>query len=177
MEIQITDGEQFCGTPLHKLELALRYDVLLKPVGLERWDHFDREALHVTTAMTPVGGYVDVEVSAAAAAAEQPIPPSNQGGDRVPEMEACLLFHPKPDEPRGLKTGQLLQMAVRTQRRGTGAALVRRLIQEARARGFGEITCHARHYAIPFYAKLGFQEFGDRFEEVGMEHAHMRLVL
>jgi predicted GNAT family N-acyltransferase len=77
------------------------------------------------------------------------------------------------------ETGRLFQMAVVQDRRGAGLgrAIVQRVVAEARQRNVREVTLHARHYAIPFYRKLGFTEHGDHFTEVGMEHATMSLPL
>jgi ribosomal protein S18 acetylase RimI-like enzyme len=83
----------------------------------------------------------------------------------------CVLFHPE-----GPATGRLFQMAVEPARQGThvGQALVRELEQEVSRRGFRTVTLHARETAVGFYARLGYQVFGEPFTEVGVPHRHMR---
>jgi predicted GNAT family N-acyltransferase len=67
-------------------------------------------------------------------------------------------------------------MAVEPARQGThvGQALVRELEQEVSRRGFRTVTLHARETAVGFYARLGYQVFGEPFTEVGVPHRHMR---
>lgn len=71
---------------------------------------------------------------------------------------------------------KLRQMAVtaETQGKGIGAALVRFAHTWARAQGYKEITLNARTSAQGFYEKLSYKTYGDRFEEVGVEHIEMR---
>jgi len=89
-------------------------------------------------------------------------------GDRV---VGCVLFHPE-----GPETGRLFQMAVEPERQGSGLGtrLVRALEQEVSARGFREITLHARDAAVGFYARLGYVTFGPPYVEVGIAHQNMR---
>jgi predicted N-acetyltransferase YhbS len=83
----------------------------------------------------------------------------------------CVLFHPE-----GEHTGRLFQMAVASglQKGGVGTKLVRRLEEEVRGRGFGEVILHARQTAVPFYERLGYACFGEPYTEVGLPHRHMR---
>jgi predicted N-acetyltransferase YhbS len=83
----------------------------------------------------------------------------------------CVLFHPE-----GLETGRLFQMAVEPalQGRHIGQQLVRALETEVVRRGFRTVTLHAREGAVGFYARLGYEVFGEPFTEVGIPHRHMR---
>jgi predicted GNAT family N-acyltransferase len=83
----------------------------------------------------------------------------------------CVLFHPESEH-----TGRLFQMAVESglQKGGVGTKLVRRLEDEVRGRGFGEVTLHARQTAVPFYERLGYACFGEPYTEVGLPHRSMR---
>lgn len=92
-------------------------------------------------------------------------------GDRV---VGCVLFHQE-----GPGTGRLFQMAVEPDRQGTGLGtrLVRALEAEVARRGFGEITLHARDTAVDFYARLGYQAYGEPYLEVGIPHQSMRKTL
>jgi ribosomal protein S18 acetylase RimI-like enzyme len=86
-------------------------------------------------------------------------------------LVGCVLFHPE-----GPGTGRLFQMAVEPARQGkhVGQALVRELEREVSRRGFRAVTLHARETAVGFYARLGYQVFGEPFTEVGVPHRHMR---
>jgi predicted N-acetyltransferase YhbS len=83
----------------------------------------------------------------------------------------CVLFH-----PQGSETGRLFQMAIEPARQGTGLGtrLVRTLEDELVARGFREVTLHARDTAVGFYARLGYEPFGPPYAEVGIPHQNMR---
>ena len=61
--------------------------------------------------------------------------------------------------------------------RGVGVAILRRLIEQARALNYPSVELHAQTHAVPFYEKLGFTKFGDEFVECGIKHFHMRLDL
>lgn len=71
---------------------------------------------------------------------------------------------------------KLHQMVVdpRVRGQGVGRLLVGAVEAHARRRGINEIVLHARHYAVPFYEKLGFAKEGEPFTEVGMDHWVMR---
>lgn len=87
---------------------------------------------------------------------------------------ACVLFHPE-----GPEMGRLFQMAVEPDRqgRGLGTRLVRALEEAVAARGFREVTLHARDAAVGFYARLGYVSFGAPYVEVGIPHQNMRRTL
>lgn len=61
--------------------------------------------------------------------------------------------------------------------RGVGAAIMRVLVEQARALGYPSVELHAQVHAIPFYAALDFTAEGERFMECGIEHQTMRLAL
>jgi len=86
----------------------------------------------------------------------------------------CVLFHPD-----GPGTGRLFQMAVEPDRQGTGLGtrLVRALEAEVARQGFREITLHARDTAVGFYARLGYEPYGEPYFEVGIPHQDMRRVV
>ena len=89
-----------------------------------------------------------------------------QDGDVI----GCAAFHPEE------RTGRLYQMAVYEEHRGKGIGgkLVAELERHLRDRGFEEIYLHARHYAVPFYEKLGYEIFGEPFVEIGIDHRKMK---
>ncbi len=61
--------------------------------------------------------------------------------------------------------------------RGIGTLILRRLLDEARRLGIREPFLHAQVQAVPFYEKLGFASEGDVFDEAGIPHVRMSLVL
>lgn len=61
--------------------------------------------------------------------------------------------------------------------RGIGTQILLRLLQEARRLGIREPHLHAQVQAVPFYGKLGFACRGDAFDEAGIPHVRMSLVL
>jgi predicted GNAT family N-acyltransferase len=61
--------------------------------------------------------------------------------------------------------------------RGIGTLILRRLLEEARRLGIREPYLHAQVQAVPFYEKLGFERKGGEFDEAGIPHVRMSLVL
>lgn len=88
----------------------------------------------------------------------------------------CSILVPLKEDP---KHAQLMQMAVDTklQGRGVGKLIASEMISFAKKIGLEEISCHSRDYAVNFYAKLGFEVYGETFEEAGIAHKHMRIML
>jgi YbgC/YbaW family acyl-CoA thioester hydrolase len=60
---------------------------------------------------------------------------------------------------------------------GVGRAVLRALLQAARARGDRAVRLHAQASAVGFYLRAGFAPEGPVFEEAGIPHQAMRLVL
>lgn len=61
--------------------------------------------------------------------------------------------------------------------RGVGEYLLLALLDEARQRGWPDVSLHAQTSAEGFYARHGFIPEGARFQEAGIQHQHMRLHL
>ena len=72
-------------------------------------------------------------------------------------------------------TVQMRQVAVDDRKQGVGIGRLMVVESEAEARrcGFTRIMLHARDTAVPFYKKLGYEEVGDEFIEVGVRHQEM----
>lgn len=72
--------------------------------------------------------------------------------------------------------GKIGRMAVRADRRGQGIgeALLRALLELARAGGLQATWLHAQLAAQALYARNGFVAHGPRFVEAGIEHRAMR---
>jgi GNAT superfamily N-acetyltransferase len=87
------------------------------------------------------------------------------------ELIGCCVLTPK-----GGKTVQLRQMAVRKDHQGKriGAALLQFAEATARDQGFSILMMHARDPVLGFYEKCGYQVAGAQFFEVGMGHHKMQ---
>jgi predicted GNAT family N-acyltransferase len=111
------------------------------------------------------------------------------GEQQVPaELERDALdplsFHVLALDPAGRALGtarltperRIGRMAVLADHRGQGVsqALLAALVDEARRRGWAEVTLHAQLHALAFYAQAGFVPSGPAFVEAGIEHREMR---
>jgi predicted GNAT family N-acyltransferase len=76
-------------------------------------------------------------------------------------------------------SGKIGRMAVLAEWRGqgVGAAILRRLLEEAAGRGLASVYLHAQVPVLGFYARFGFVAEGDEFEEANIPHRLMRLRL
>jgi predicted GNAT family N-acyltransferase len=79
----------------------------------------------------------------------------------------------------GAKQAQIGRMAVLTQFRnqGIGRKILEKLIDLAKFQGAETIVLHSQVAAIPFYQKLGFQSQGPIYDEAGIAHRNMILLL
>lgn len=75
--------------------------------------------------------------------------------------------------------GQIGRIAVLPDWRGNGvgAALLRTLLEQARARGLPHVHLHAQSDAADFYRAFGFAASGEDFMEAGIPHRPMHLSL
>ncbi len=113
-------------------------------------------------------------------------------GQNIPEAEEWdeldarsihVIARDNDNHPIG--TGRLTpddkigRMAVLDAWRGqhVGDAIMRALIERARAQHRGALEMHAQSYAIPFYQRFGFEPYGDEFLEGDIPHHMMRLEL
>lgn len=79
----------------------------------------------------------------------------------------------------GNKQAQIGRMAVLAQyrRQGVGKWLLNELIGQANSQGMQSIVLHSQVSAIPFYEKQGFQAEGAIYDEAGIPHRNMILLL
>ena len=61
--------------------------------------------------------------------------------------------------------------------RGIGSQVLGKLLEEARRLGIREPFLHAQMQAVTFYGKFGFSREGGVFDEAGIPHVRMSLVL
>lgn len=80
---------------------------------------------------------------------------------------------------RLMQSGQIGRMAVQSTQRsfGVGARLLEACVTEGKLQGFQKLFLHAQTYAEDFYRKGGFVSLGDTFEEAGIEHTTMEMML
>ncbi len=76
---------------------------------------------------------------------------------------------------RLLANGQIGRMAVLPawRGRGIGSAMLQALLDEARKMGLKRVFLHAQIPALPFYARHGFEAFGETFQDADIPHRAM----
>ena len=126
-----------------QLSLALRYQLLREPLGLE----LDPEQLAAEAKSIHLGAFVSDY-----------------------ELVGCVVLD-LDEENLVIKMRQLAVDTV-WQGHGVGTALVVRAQDIANTLYFS-LYCHARETAVPFYSKLGWTKEGDSFEEIGLPHYRM----
>jgi predicted GNAT family N-acyltransferase len=113
---------------------------------------------------------------------EQRIPESLEWDDADP-VSLHALAEDDAGVPIGcgrlLADGHVGRLAVVRSWRGcgVGAALLRRLVDEARLRGHARVVLNAQTQAMPFYARHGFEASGSEFDEAGIPHCEMSRTL
>jgi predicted GNAT family N-acyltransferase len=132
------------GTPEYDEMVAIRYDVLRKPLGLE----FTIKQLEKE--------WEDIHFACYSERSE---------------MLGCLILT-KVDE-HTLKMRQVA-VKEKLQGAGVGKALVEASEAYAQINNFTTIELNARNNAIPFYERLGYEIVSDTFTEVGIEHRKMK---
>lgn len=72
--------------------------------------------------------------------------------------------------------GKVERVAVLEPRRGTGVGRALMLAVEERARdqSLAALELHSQTHAAGFYRELGYESYGDEFEEAGIPHVKMR---
>ncbi len=135
------------ATPEYDESVALRYEVLRKPLGLE----YTLEQL--------AAEWSDIHLAAF---------------DAPGKMVGILLLSPLNEQEVKMRQ---VAVAPDQQGRGVGAALVAASEEKAQSLNFKKITLHARETAVPFYLRLDYQKVGDQFEEVGIPHFKMEKIL
>ena len=75
--------------------------------------------------------------------------------------------------------GHLGRLAVLAEARGTGlgARLVRAVETRAAERGLRLVSLGSQTHAVGFYERLGYQAYGQEFDDAGLPHLHMSRLL
>jgi len=58
--------------------------------------------------------------------------------------------------------------------RGIGKKIISKLVETAKNEGLHEVWLSSQCTAVGFYKKIGFSEFGDIFQEAGINHIKMK---
>ncbi|NHN41339.1 GNAT family N-acetyltransferase [Halorubellus sp. JP-L1] len=131
------------------------------------WDDWDDDAAttHVAAYATAVEA-VDVEDDVDEGADADAI-------DRERPVGAARL---RPKDRDEAAVGKVERVAVVESVRGTGVgrALMDELEAVGRDRGFDAFLLHSQTQAAGFYERLGYERFGDEFDEAGIPHVKMR---
>lgn len=79
---------------------------------------------------------------------------------------------------RLLSGGYIGRMAVLPKHRGkgVGGAILQALLEASYGRGDAENVISAQIHAVPFYARYGFVEEGEEYDEAGISHITMRRI-
>lgn len=146
--------------------LAVRHAVFTAEQGIDPSadrDGRDGAATHtigvVETAETDEWSVPDVTVDGNPA----------QAGGETERVVGTVRFREAAEHVRG----ERLAVLPGYRGEGVGSALVTRLLREAAASGADRVLVHAQADNVPFCRSHGFRETGERFEEVGIEHAEM----
>ncbi|MFM7009412.1 MAG: GNAT family N-acetyltransferase [Betaproteobacteria bacterium] len=113
---------------------------------------------------------------------EQQVPPEEELDANDTHCVHALAFN-ELGEPIGtgrlLPDGHIGRMAVLKSSRGNGvgAAILMRLTEQARKRGFTQVVLSAQTHARAFYAKYGFKEEGEEYLDANIAHILMRKML
>jgi len=87
------------------------------------------------------------------------------------EIQGCCILRERTD---GRLQLQQMAVAASSQGKGTGRKLIKFAETTALTTGSNELFLHSRKYAAGFYEKLGYQPYGEEFEEVGIPHIKMK---
>ncbi|TBV74115.1 GNAT family N-acetyltransferase [Pseudoxanthomonas winnipegensis] len=114
--------------------------------------------------------------------AEQHIPPDTEWDSLDPAGDHLLAIS-STGAPIGTARltpdGRFSRLAVLKpwRGRGVGEALLKAMIDKARANGWKDLTLYAQVANEGFYTRHGFVSIGDPFDDVGIPHQFMRLKL
>ena len=113
---------------------------------------------------------------------EQKIDEADEFDDADANSSHVLVFSEKRDAVgtgRIEPNGKIARLAVIAEYRGqgVGSAMLTRLVEEARKKGFGQVFLHAQTHALKFYKKFCFVSDEEIFSEGGIPHVLARLDL
>ena len=77
----------------------------------------------------------------------------------------------------GIAKAQRVAVVSRARRTGVGRVLMRAVEMETQSRGIESLILGAQHTAIPFYESIGYEVYGEEFDDAGIPHRMMRCKL
>lgn len=95
-------------------------------------------------------------------------------GAPLDEAYGTARLWPRPD---GSAKAQRVAVSRAARGRGVGRALMHALEDEARRRGAHAVVLGAQLSAVAFYLSLGYEPYGEVFDDAGIPHRMMRKVL
>ena len=110
---------------------------------------------------------------------EQNVPESIELDARDPDCSHVLACD-ESGNPIGTaridSSGKIGRMAVLPEHRGRGLGtkMLEAIMEHGRSNGITDFHLSAQISAAGFYQKMGFEPFGDEFEEAGIKHINMR---
>ena len=166
-----TQTSQPVPTALRELLLGFEAGEAMTTVKTGSWDALgkDATALRVAVFVEEQGIPLDMEWDEADKTSLHAVAYNRLD---VPLATGRLL---PTETAAGVKSSKLGRMAVNRVMRGSklGRDVLNALIAAAQARGDNEIVLHAQRSAEIFYARLGFSQRGEAFDEVGIAHQEM----
>lgn len=112
---------------------------------------------------------------------EQEVPEQLEWDGEDPQAQHWLALadHTPAGTLRLLHDGHVGRVAVRKswRRHGLGSRLMQAVIHHGSAERLRELYLHAQVEALPFYERLGFAAEGPVFDDAGIPHRTMRLIL
>ena len=97
--------------------------------------------------------------------------------DREDPLESAVGAARLWVDDRGTAKAQRVAVLAEARKSGAGRVLMREVEAAARKRGHALLQLAAQRDAIPFYERLGYVAHGDEFEDAGIPHRMMRLLL
>jgi predicted GNAT family N-acyltransferase len=132
------------GTPEFDEALALRYEVLRKPLNME----YDADDIAQEYDSYHIACYENLTQS----------------------MVGILILKPKDDHTVKMRQ---VAVSPSYQSQGIGKFMVEASEIMAKDLGYHRIELHARDTAVPFYKKMNYSISGSVFKEVGIDHFFM----
>ncbi len=110
---------------------------------------------------------------------EQKVPESIEIDGKDPDclhVLACDGAGNAIGSARLTKSGKIGRMAVLPEYRGRGVGtkMLRAIIDCGISKGIADFHLSAQISAVGFYEKMGFEPYGDEFQEAGIKHINMR---
>jgi len=159
---------------------AVRRAVFVDEQGVDEhleWDDWDDDAAttHLVAYATDAAT-VGVEVGDVEAVDVEDDVDEGADADAIDRQQPVGAARLRPKDREEAAVGKVERVAVLDACRdtGVGRALMDELEAVGRDRGFDAFLLHSQTRAAGFYERLGYERFGDEFDEAGIPHVKMR---